>query len=151
MSVPPIGWTLPPFRIDPVDPERMKVMALLLHDPNPIHFDPASVTSLGPDPRVINQGPISLGYVVTMLTGALGDRARITSVACRYLANVRAVDAVSVGGELVALTPLEGGATSATFEVWLDIDGGERALVGTATVTLHDDDTDFKIESSREG
>jgi len=142
MNVPAIGWTLPPFRIDPVDPERMKVMALLLHDPNPIHFDPASVTSLGPDPRVINQGPISLGYVVTMLTGALGDEARISSLACRYLSNVRAGDAVTVGGELVALAPLESGATKASFEVWLDIDGGERALAGTATVTLPDDASD---------
>jgi acyl dehydratase len=139
VSLPPIGGSLPTLRIDRVDPERMKVMALLLHDPNPIHFDPASVTSFGPDPRLINQGPISLGYVVTMLTGALGDRARITSVACRYLANVREGDAVSVGGTLVALAALEGG-TSASFDVWLDIEGGERALLGTATVALPESD-----------
>ena len=117
----------------------MKVMALLLHDPNPIHFDPAPVASLGPDPRLINQGPISLGYVVTMLTGALGAGARITSVSCRYLANVRAGDAISVGGTLVERTPLEG-ATSARFDVWLDIDGGERALLGTATVVVPEND-----------
>jgi acyl dehydratase len=132
---PSVGSQLPPLHIERVDPERMKVMALLLHDPNPIHFDPATVTSLGPDPRVINQGPISLGYVVTMMTNWLGDESRITRVDCRYLANVRAEDAVTVGGEIAAVEQAGDGTLTARCAVWLDIDGGERALVGTVDVT----------------
>jgi acyl dehydratase len=114
----------------------MKIMALLLHDPNPIHFDPASVASFGPDARVINQGPISLGYVVTMLSAWLGGVSGITSLHCRYLANVRAEDAVVVGGEIVSVDP----AGSAACRVWLEVEDGVRALEGTATVVLPADD-----------
>jgi acyl dehydratase len=140
MTPPSVGSQLPTLRIDRVDPERMKVMALLLHDPNPIHFDPASVTSLGPDPRVINQGPISLGYVVTMLASWLGgDESRITSIDCRYLANVRAEDAVTVGGEVASIEPGDNGTVTARCDVWLEVEGAGRALVGSATVRLPDE------------
>jgi acyl dehydratase len=131
-----VGWHLPTLRIERVDPERMKVMALLLHDPNPIHFDPATVTSLGNDPRVINQGPISLGYVVTMLAGWLGDESGVTGIDCRYLANVRAEDTVVVGGEVLGVEQGEDGTVTARCGVWLDIEGSGRALSGSATVRV---------------
>ena len=136
MNPPRVGQVLPPLVIDRVDPERMKVMALLLHDPNPIHFDPSSVVALGSDPRVINQGPISLGYVVTMLEAWLGAQNRLRNIQCRYLANVRAGDSVSVGGEVVELATSDRGEALARCAVWLDVAGGPRALEGTATVLL---------------
>ena len=119
-----------------VQAEPMKVMALLLRDSNPIHFDPASLARLGQEPRVINQGPISVGYVITMLAGWAGHERCITGLHCRFLGNVRAGDRVSVGGEVRSSERSESGATNVTCDVWAAIEGGERVLQGTATLSL---------------
>ena len=52
-----------------VSAERMRSMAALLRDPNPLHWDRDAVESLplGLGRRTINQGPLGLGYMVNML------------------------------------------------------------------------------------
>jgi hypothetical protein len=64
------GDTLKPFRIARVSPEGMKAWAKFLHDPNPIHLDPAVVKAKGLGERVINQGPANLAYLINMLQAA---------------------------------------------------------------------------------
>ena len=41
------GTELPVFEVDEVRAADMKTMAVLLRDPNPIHFDPDAVAALG--------------------------------------------------------------------------------------------------------
>ena len=66
MSVTP-GTELPAWRVDRVDPEKMKLFAAIARDPNTIHWDRAEVARRGLGERVINQGPTNLGYVINML------------------------------------------------------------------------------------
>ena len=64
------GSELGPWTVDHVDPDKMKVFAEVLADPNPIHLDPQAVIDAGLGDRVINQGPASFGYVLNMLHDA---------------------------------------------------------------------------------
>ena len=99
--------------------EPMRDFADLLEDPNPIHLDEAAARG-----RVINQGPVNAGYVIAMLRDAFPD-AGIERLRLRFLAPVRAGDVVVAGGE--AGPGLE-------CRVWLDIEGGARAVEGSATL-----------------
>lgn len=113
----------------------MKVMALLLRDPNPIHLDPVAAGRYGGDGRVINQGPISLGYVTTMLAEWAGTEVEIRNLACRYMVNVRAGDRLSVSGRVREVRS-DGDRPIVTCDVWVDIRGGARVLEGSAEVVI---------------
>lgn len=134
MTITP-GDLLPTLLIGPVDPAPMKVMALLLRDPNPIHLDPVAAGRYSGDGRVINQGPISLGYVTTMLAEWAGADLAIRSLDCRYMANVRAGDRLSVSGRIRAVRS-DGVGPVVTCDVWVDIRGGARVLEGSAEVVM---------------
>lgn len=125
--MPPLesGAELPSFVVESVSAEGMRTIAALLQDPTPIHFAPEVVTELGMGDRVINQGPANLGYVLNALLAAAPDR-RIEHVRVSFLANVRADDRVVAGG-----TVTDADADTATCDVWLDVDGGPRALQGS--------------------
>jgi 3-hydroxybutyryl-CoA dehydratase len=112
-----------------VDPERMKELADVLDDPNPIHVDPAVVRALGMGDRVINQGPANCSYVVNMLRREYPG-GTITRISFRLLANVYAGDTVIAGSRVEARDETEAHCT-----IWLDADG-RRAVEGTATVVL---------------
>jgi acyl dehydratase len=128
-----VGTPLPGQTVD-VDAQRMKTMAALLRDPNPIHLDPEAVAALGLGDRPVNQGPVNLGYVMNVLLAwADGDPGRIRRVTVRFLGNVLAGDRVHAGGEVRAVTEV-GSVPVATCEVWLDRDDGTRLLTGTAEV-----------------
>ena len=129
------GTSIPPFAIERVDAEKMKTMAALLRDPNPIHFDVEAVRALGMGDRVINQGPNNVGYVLNMLLAWLGDPAGIRSVQVRFRGNVFAGDRLEAGGTVTALEERDGQRV-ATCEVWLDRDDGARVLSGTAEVAV---------------
>ena len=65
---------LPPWEMPSVDPARMKTMAAMLRDPYPVHWDRDANARLGLGGRVINQGPLNLGYVANMLMAWAGTR-----------------------------------------------------------------------------
>lgn len=96
------GAALPAYEID-VDPEKMKTMAAILADPNPIHFDTRATAELGMGDRPINQGPLNMGYVMTMLASFAGGRDRIRHFRVRFLGNVYGGDRVRAEGEIVAI------------------------------------------------
>ncbi|MDT7568612.1 MAG: hypothetical protein QOG76_7236, partial [Pseudonocardiales bacterium] len=58
---------LPVWTLDRVDPEKMKLLALLLADPNPLHFDPEAASRLGIAERPVNQGPSNMAMLVNLL------------------------------------------------------------------------------------
>ena len=134
------GDLLPAWTVEAVDPEKMKIMAALLRDPNPIHLDSAAVRALGLGDQVINQGPVNFGYVQNMLIAWAGGADRIRALSLRLTANVLADDRVAAGGQVTSVGP--GGLVACA--VWLDVlgRGGTaltpplRALTGTATVVL---------------
>ncbi|TVR31391.1 MAG: hypothetical protein EA388_13525 [Nitriliruptor sp.] len=111
----------------------MKTMAVLLRDPNPIHYDVDAVRAAGLGDRVVNQGPSNLGYVVNMLLAWTGNPASILQVSARFLGNVFAGDAVTAGGAVREVTSDHDGPV-AVCGVWLDRDDGTRLVSGSARV-----------------
>jgi acyl dehydratase len=133
MSVTP-GTELPAWRVDRVDPEKMKLFAAIARDPNTIHWDRAEVARRGLGERVINQGPTNLGYVINMLHAWAGPGC-VRELTIRFTANVFDGDAVTSGG-VVQSVDEAAGERRATCEVWLDRADGTRTVTGTAVVGL---------------
>lgn len=131
-----VGTELPARVIERVAIEKMKTMAALLQDPNPIHWDREATRALGMGERTVNQGPINMAYVMNMLVGWVGnDPARLRAIRLRFMANVFEDDRVEAGGRVTGMREVDG-ERLADCEVWLDVTGGSRALTGTATVAL---------------
>jgi acyl dehydratase len=128
------GSELPPLAIESISAESMKTLAVLLADPNPIHLDPEVVKALGMGDRVVNQGPANFGYVLDMLRAAAPDAA-IADLRVRLLANVFAEDRVVAAGRVDSVEDGDG-ERRLLCSVWLDVDGGSRALDGTATLIV---------------
>jgi acyl dehydratase len=130
-----VGDVIPDWTVESVPAEKMKTMALLLRDPNPIHWDIDAVRRLGMGDKVINQGPTNQAYVINMLLSWLGDPARLKSIRVRFVATVLAGDRVIAGGRVTTLRS-DGGVQVADCEVWLDRDDGSRLMGGTAVVAV---------------
>ena len=122
------GQELPEVVIPAVDAEKMKLMAALLRDPNPIHFDVDSVRALGLGDRPVNQGPSNLSYLLDMVTRWSGGVPTLRQVSVRFLGNVFAGDRVVCRGRVV--DAVDGVVT-------LDVDarvGDRQVLQGAVTV-----------------
>ena len=128
------GDALKPLRIESVSPLAMRAWALFLHDPNPIHLDPAMVKAKGLGDRVINQGPANLAYLINMLQAALPGGS-IDTLDVRYVDNVFGGDSVEAGGTVKDVFS-NGGRKKLLCEVWLRADGRGPVLTGSATVSV---------------
>lgn len=126
-----VGQELPPLIIEAVDPEKMKIMAAILRDPNPIHFDPKRVSALGLGDRVVNQGPTNMSYLLNMVTRWSGGVPTLNSAAVRFLGNVFAGDRVECTGRVSAVDLAAG---LATLEVKASVDG-RPVLQGSVIVS----------------
>lgn len=129
-----VGQQLPPLEVR-VDPEKMKLMAALLSDPTPIHFDVRALRELGMDERPVNQGPLNMGYLETMLARWAGGRDRLLDLRVRFRGNVLAGDLVRATGSVTAVREDERGRI-ATCDVVLEVDGADPAMTGEAEVLL---------------
>jgi acyl dehydratase len=133
--IPAVGDAVPPYPVAAVEPDKIRIMALILRDPNPIHYDLDAVRAAGLGDREVNQGGVTMAYVVNMLAAWTGSRAAVRSIDCRFSANVLAGDAVEVGGTVTAVH--EGvGERLVECAVWADREDGVRAVGGTAVVAF---------------
>ncbi|MFE3060272.1 MaoC family dehydratase [Nocardia sp. NPDC059239] len=114
--------------------DHIKIVALVLQDSNPIHFDLDAVARAGLGDREVNQGGATMAYVLDLLTEWAGTRSALQRVSCSFRANVFAGDDVVVSGEVTAVTE-DGPGRLVDCDVWADVDG-RRAIVGTATIAL---------------
>ncbi|MCY3963049.1 MAG: MaoC/PaaZ C-terminal domain-containing protein [bacterium] len=130
--IPSVGDELPRMAIESVDAEKMKTMAALLADSNPIHWDVDTVKALGMGDQPVNQGPNNLGYVMNMLGDWAGGAERIQHIRVRFLDNVFAGDRLEAGGTVTSVG--DDGAVSC--DIWLARDGTHAVLAGTATLLL---------------
>jgi acyl dehydratase len=128
--MPEVGQKLGPWRFDAIEPESLREMAVVLDDPNPIHLEASVVAALGMGDRQVNQGPSNIGYVMNMLRDVLPG-ATLERLQVRFLANVFAGDAVVAAG---VVESREGGRLECS--VWLDVEGGPRAVEGRAVMRL---------------
>jgi acyl dehydratase len=126
------GQAVEPLVVESVDPERMKTMAAILQDPNPIHFDTAAVRALGYGDQPINQGPLNMAYLLEMVSRFAGGPGAIVRFNTRFLGNVFAGDRVECTGTVAEVDAQAG-------EARLDIQaavGDRPVLAGSATVRL---------------
>lgn len=131
MTVLKPGATLEPLVIESVDPGRMKTMAVLLRDPNPIHWDVEVVRGLGLGDRPINQGTINVGYLMELVLRAAGGPQNVKRFSARFAGNVFAGDRVVCTGRVGAVDEREG---TVELELSADVDG-RQVLLGSATIS----------------
>jgi acyl dehydratase len=132
MTEPSIGEPLPEWTVESVSAWRMSLLAAILRDPNPIHWDRQEVAKRGLGDRLINQGPTNLGYVTNMLMAWAGP-ASLRRLDARFTSNVFDGERVVAGGVVTGIRD-EKGERLIECEVWLERPDGTRAVVGTAAV-----------------
>ena len=130
-----VGQELRPYVIESVSADRMKTVAALLNDSNPIHFDVESVKALGMGDRVVNQGPNNMAYLVTMLGDWAGGPGKVRGLRVRFLGNVFAGDRLTARATVTGVRE-EGGERLADLDVRLERAEDDRVLDGTAVVAL---------------
>ncbi|MGE5210702.1 MAG: MaoC/PaaZ C-terminal domain-containing protein [Acidobacteriota bacterium] len=128
-----VGDEIPPWTMPSVDPARMRTMAAILRDPYSVHWDREANAALGLPGRVVNQGPLNLGYIVNMLLAWAGPSC-VRRLTVSFGRPVLDGDSVTARGRVTAVDDV-GGERRATCEVWLDRDG-EHVVTGTAVVAL---------------
>jgi acyl dehydratase len=126
-----VGQELPPLVIEAIDAEKMKLMAAILRDPNPIHFDVEEVKTLGLGDRVVNQGPSNMSYLLNMVTQWSGGVPTLRSVGMRFLGNVFAGDRLECTGHV---TEVDADAGLVTLEVLASV-GDRTVLQGSVVIT----------------
>lgn len=129
-----VGDSIPPWTMESVSPARMRTVAAILRDPNPVHWDRSFVAGRGGGERVINQSPINVGYVANMLMEWAGA-ACIRRLRVEFPDAVFEGDRVRAGGVVRALSR-EGELMLAECDVWLEKEEGGRAVEGFAVVAL---------------
>ena len=133
-----VGSEFPHFDIGIVDAEKMKTMAILIQDPNPIHWDVEAVRRLGLGDKPINQGPNNMAYVVNALASWVGGIEKFRNLKVRFLGNVYAGDRLTVVGSVADIDEVKGD-TLATCDVQLvrgDIGDEDVVMAGQASVIL---------------
>lgn len=122
------GAALEPLVIDRVETGPMKVFALLMQDPNPIHWDRAALAALGLGPRVVNQGPINVSWLAELAARAAGGHANVRRLTARFVGQVLEGDTVRCTGTVASVD-----ATTATLELVAAVNGEPR-VTATAVV-----------------
>ena len=120
--------------MEEVSAERMRTMAAILRDPNPLHWDREAVAALPLDlgQRTINQGPLGVGYLVNMLHAWAGPGC-IRRLVMRFPQVVLDGERVIARGEVTALD-----AAAGTADCAIRLEHAERGVLleGEATVAL---------------
>jgi acyl dehydratase len=131
-----IGDSIPQWIMESVSAERMRTMAAILRDPNPLHWDRDAVDNLplGLGKRTINQGPLGLSYIVNMLHEWMGPEC----IKRFYITVPQVVldeDRVVARGTITALRE-EQGDQLADCDIWLEHSKRGVLLEGRATILL---------------
>lgn len=134
-----VGDSIPEWTMASVSAEKMKTMAAVLRDPNPLHWDREAVDSLplGLGKRTINQGPLGLSYMVNMLHAWMGPRC-LRRLVMRFPQVVLDGDQVVARGTITSLSH-DGAEHIAVCKVFLEHDERGILLEGEATVLLTQD------------
>jgi acyl dehydratase len=131
-----VGDALPEWIMESVSAQKMKTMAAILRDPNPLHWDRKAVASmpLGLGDRTINQGPLGLSYMINMLHAWTGPHS-IRRIVMRFPQVVLDGERVVARGTITALRTADD-TSLAQCDIWLEHEDRGVLLEGTATVSL---------------
>lgn len=126
------GDSIPEWVMETVSAERMKTMAAILRDPNPLHWNRQAVAALPLNlgERTINQGPLGLSYIINMLHAWQGPTC-ITRIKMTFPQVVLDGDKVIARGLVERVD-----GDLARCQVWLEHSDGRRLLEGWANIRL---------------
>ncbi len=131
MTQPQVGEAIPPWNMPEVTRARMRTMAAILRDPNPVHWDDELCEKLGFGKKTINQGPLGLSYMINMLHDWAGPGS-IKRIFMTFPKVVLSEDHVTAKGSVTGVNESEEGML-VDCDIWLERDG-EKLLEGQATV-----------------
>ena len=131
-----VGDSIPEWVMPEVSAARMRTMAAILRDPNPVHWDRRVCDQLGFGMRTINQGPLGLSYMINMLHAWTGPES-IRRVFMTFPLVILDGDHITAQGKVTALRE-ENGERLADCDIWLYREGSAHPLEGSATVALPD-------------
>jgi hypothetical protein len=83
----------------------MKILALLLADPNPVHLDPEAARRINIADREVNQGPSNIAMIVNLLTQTWPNT-ELRQLRVRLLGQVLADQSVEAVGNVVQSTTI---------------------------------------------
>ena len=131
-----VGDRIPDWVMESVSAERMRTMAAILRDPNPLHWDREAVDALplGLGKRTINQGPLGLSYMVNMLHAWAGAGC-IRRIKMRFPQVVLDGERVVAKGRIEVVREAQG-EQLADCKIWLEHDERGVLLEGEASVAL---------------
>ena len=129
-----VGDMVPEWDMPSVRRERMRTMAAILRDPNPVHWDDTSTTRYGFEGKTINQGPLGLSYMFNMLHEWAGPTS-IRRFIMTFPQAVLSEDHVVAKGEVTGIRE-ENGETIAEVDIWLHNDERGTLLKGSAEVCV---------------
>ena len=137
-----VGDSIPEWVMESVSAEKMRTMAAILRDPNPLHWDRDAVARLPVvdtlpfklGRRTINQGPLGLGYIINMLHAWMGPEC-VKRFHITFPQVVLDEDHVIARGTITALRE-DDGMQLADCDVWLEHPERGVLLKGHATVQL---------------
>ena len=131
-----VGDEVPVWTMESVSAARMRTMAAILRDPNPVHWDRRVCDQLGFGKRTINQGPLGLSYMVNMLHAWTGPES-IRRIFMTFPLVILDGDHITAQGKVTAIRE-ENGERLADCDIWLHREGSAHPLEGSATVVLPD-------------
>jgi acyl dehydratase len=114
----------------------MKLVAALLQDPYPPHYDPRRAEELG-YPGLLNQGPSNLAYMLQPIVRELDSPSTLARVDMRFHAMVVEGETVTVTATVEEKTATDDGG-SVEFGVVLTKENGETGVDGTVTAQFSD-------------
>lgn len=111
--------------------DDMKLMAALLQDPYPPHYDPRRAEELG-YPGLLNQGPANLAYMLQPIVRELDGPSDLESFDTRFHDMVFEDETVTVTATVEEKTP-DGDGGVIEFSAVLTKENGETGVDGTVT------------------
>ncbi len=116
--------------------DDMKLIAALLQDPYPPHYDPRRAEELG-YPGLLNQGPANLAYMLQPIVRELDSPSKLASFDMRFHDMVFEDETVTATATVEETTPTDDGGL-VEFSVVLAKENGETGVDGTVTARFSD-------------
>ncbi|ADB62655.1 MaoC domain protein dehydratase (plasmid) [Haloterrigena turkmenica DSM 5511] len=128
------GDSLPTRTIENIRREDTKLMAAILQDPYPPHFDHERCDELD-FPGLLHQGPANLSYVLQAVSETLESPADVRSIDVRYQEMVFADQTVHAEA-VVEEKRIDGDDGVVTFSVELKTAADDIVMAGTVDATV---------------
>lgn len=129
-----IGTLLPPLTRGPLRIKDLVQFGAATSDWSEIHFDEAVVRERGLPAPVVH-GPLKSALIARMLTGWMGPRGTLKSLACQYRRLDAAGETLICRGKVTGKSVCEG-EHLVECEVWTENAAGEPTTQGRAVIAL---------------